>query len=318
MLPSVLKSVRRVRLSEFKRFESSVLMISEKSSKFELLNEALEKNKTVFDLTFGDGATTEHLLNSNHKVLALNNSSLSITKLDELESRGTNFVGLQGKFSELPKLIEADNLHSWVESCDAIVVEFGPLKPHFKMGRGLDQSLNEPLDLRMSNEGPPAHALLANLELNSLTTVFSKYGSVKSSKHIGVGIIEQRYLNQYIRTTKELRDYVRKCCSEMELFQGPDGPQLIEENIKKVFLALRMFVNNELNEMKFVIKFARTVLPHNGKFIVFLQTEKEKKFFEKFLFEESNSRNDQRVWEIEDKTELEDGTWMVNVTRTIH
>ena len=50
MLPSVLKTVKRLKLGEFKRFESSVLL-AQKTSKFDLLSEALESNK-VFDDVF--------------------------------------------------------------------------------------------------------------------------------------------------------------------------------------------------------------------------------------------------------------------------
>ena len=67
-------------------------------------------------------------------------------------SQKSNFVGLKGNFSDLPALLEQNNLKRWAESCSAIVVEFGPSPQHLKMGRGLDCTLNEPLDLRMHDD----------------------------------------------------------------------------------------------------------------------------------------------------------------------
>lgn len=226
-------------------------------------------------------------------------------------------MGLEGNFSELPALIEKNNLNSWADSCSALVVEFGPSSQHLKMGRGLDSSLNEPLDLRMFDDsGPTGANLLSFLGLNEITNILTKYGAVKSAKQIAISIIEQRYLNKFIQTTDDLKKIVTQSCMSRDsyTFMGSQGPNNLQNNIEKVFLALRLFVNNELNEMKYVTDLARVLLPDQARFIVFLQTDKEERHFRNFLFSETDLKGNVD-WEIENAVDMGDGVVMLDIAR---
>jgi 16S rRNA (cytosine1402-N4)-methyltransferase len=191
-------SVQRAKKRDFANLFTSL----SSREKHEFLNETLQGQKTVFDLTFGNGNVSNNLLEQNHKVLALNNNKSSIQQIEDLKRKNSNFVGLNGKLSDLPSLLVKDNLAEWTESCSAVVVQFGPSPEHLKLGRGLDNSLDEPLDLRMGDEkGPTAANLLEFLGLNELVSILSKYGAVHSAKEIAISIIEQRYLNNIIKVS---------------------------------------------------------------------------------------------------------------------
>jgi len=280
------------------------------------LNETLQGQKTVFDLTFGNGNVSKYLLKQNHKVLALNNNKSSFQQIEDLKRENSNFVGLNGKLSDLPLLLVKNNLTKWTESCSVLVVQFGPSPLHLKLGRGLDYSLEEPLDLRMGDEeGHTAANLLEFLGLNELVSILSKYGAVHSAKEIAISIIEQRYLNNNVKTTTELKEIITQSCSNKEFYMTEQGPYLIQSNIDKTFLALRMFVNNELNEMKFVIDFARTILPDQGKFLVSLQTDKEERHFRNLLFAKSDVVDEHVDWKFGNSYDMGDNVIMYEITR---
>ena len=80
-------------------------------------------------------------------------------------------------------------------------------------------------------------------------------------------------------------------------------------------MALRMFVNNELNEMKFVIDFARTILPDQGKFLVSLQTDKEERHFRNLLFSKSDVVDGHVEWKMGNSYDMGENVIMHEITR---
>jgi len=314
MFPTLLNKLPRAKSRDFSR-----LLTSFSAEQQNIVSEALQGQKTVFDLSFRDGERSKLLLNKNHRVLALDTNKSAIEHMQLLESQNSNFVGLKGNFSDLPALLEQNNLKRWAESCSAIVVEFGPSPQHLKMGRGLDCTLNEPLDLRMHDDSGPIGAnLLSFLGVTEIENIFSRYGAVSNAKQIAISIVEQRYLNKNVQTTEDLKKIVTETCKNKEIFMGSDGHYKIQNNIDKVFLALRLFVNNELNEMKFVTEFARVVLQDQARFIVFIQTDKEEKHFRNILFAETNTKAGNVEWDIENGVDMGDGVVMLDIVRCRH
>jgi len=272
---------------------------------------------TIFNFSFDQGNITRQLLLNNHKVFALSRNISTSDSLNSVKKEfgDTNFVGLQGKISNVPHLIEEHGLQSWAKSCTGIIAKFGPSPSQLMRGRGLNYHENEPLDLRFAESGASAAEVLEHLDLTSLTRVLSRYGAVRNAKEICTTVVEQRYLNKKIRTTHQLRDLVIKSTKDLDFFDGPDGEYLIEKNIDQTFLALRLFVNNELNEMNFAIKLAHTLLPSGASFIVFLQSPKEEKHFKHGLFSKLYKNDIAMKWIVEKKDDIDENNCMYFITK---
>ena len=67
-------------------------------------------------------------------------------------------------------------------------------------------------------------------------------------------------------------------------FWNDRGPESIDDNIQNVHLALRMFTNNEINELRFSIKMAELVLKEGGILVLDAKSEHEKETATKFIF----------------------------------
>jgi len=278
----------------------------------------IRENETIFNFSFDQGDTTRHLLLNNHKVLALSRDTSSSDSLDSVKSEfsDSNFVGLQGNITDFPHLIEQNNLQSWTKCCTGIIIKFGPSPSQLLLGRGLNYHKNEPLDLRFTDSGPSAAQVLEHLDLTRLTRLLSRYGAVRCAKHISTAVVEQRYMNKNIRTTDEFRDLVIKSTQDLDFFGGADGEYLIKKNIDQAFLALRLFVNNELNEMKYAVKLAHTLLPDRAKFIVFLPSLKEEKHFKNFLFSKISPGHDNNMkWVVEERVGIDESNCMYVITK---
>ncbi len=114
------------------------------------------------------------------------------------------------------------------------------------------------LDLRMNkNNGFPAYDYLNSLSQDEIANIIFKYGEEKKSRLIAQRIVEYR-LNQKITRTGQLRDIVSRIV-----------PQRFEaETLSRVFQALRIFVNNELEELEKFIASAVERLKIGGRLVI--------------------------------------------------
>ena len=132
-------------------------------------------------------------------------------------------------------------------------------------------------------QGLTCEQILKNIEMDNLSRILKVYGGVIKSKTIARDILERKFLMEEIRTSEHLFE-VSKCSHDRdEFWQNKEDP-LKFENIKKVFLGLRMFTNNELNEMEFGIKVAETVLIKGGLLVCGMESEQEQNLITKFIF----------------------------------
>lgn len=134
--------------------------------------------------------------------------------------------------------------------------------------RGFSISKNGPLDMRMDSNrcenAPTAADVLAKASEGDIYKILKVYGEEKQAKKIARTIIEARYLFKKLQTTQELADLVDSCfTSEYRL----DKLQRRSHNATKTFQALRIFVNNELNEINYGMILAHHYLKLGGRLI---------------------------------------------------
>lgn len=240
-----------------------------------MLNEVLEhlkpkENQTILDMTFGAGGHSTALLESipGLKLLALDRDPTAHNYAKQLQEQyPAQVTPLLGRFSELPQLLRSAKVE--FDSLDGILCDFGCSSMQFDQAdRGFALSRDGPLDMRMDKdrfpEQPTAAQVLAKIEEDDLARILKVYGEEKNAKRIARGIVEARYLFNRLETTKELADVVSAACDD-ELRQ--DKLNRPSHVATKTFQALRIFVNNELNEINYGMVLAQKYVKVGGRLV---------------------------------------------------
>ena len=143
-----------------------------------------------------------------------------------------------------------------VEQVDGILADLGVSSHHFDdETRGFSFRFDAPLDMRMNKrDGMTAADVLNDYEEERLADIFYLYGELKGSRRLAAAIVKARTAHA-IRTTQDLANIV--------------APLLKREREKKetakLFQALRIEVNHEMDALKEMLLAARDVLAPGGR-----------------------------------------------------
>ena len=147
--------------------------------------------------------------------------------------------------------------------------------------RGFSFNLDAPLDMRASPDYQVTAAdLLSGLNKGELDELFTKLGEEQHSLSIADLIIRTR-LEKPITTTKQLAEIVMKAVK----FRGKTHPAT------KVFQALRIAVNDELNNLKAVLPQAVALLKPGGRLAVISFHSLEDRIVKNFIKNEKKLIN---------------------------
>lgn len=240
-----------------------------------MVNEVLDmlqpqKGKVFVDMTYGAGGHTQEILKSadDVRVFALDRDpyahSLALTMAKTYNDR---LIPLLGKFSDLEHLLSENGVSH--ASVDGFLFDAGCSSMQFDMaGRGFALSSNGPLDMRMDGNRIPDHPTAAdvvnNLDEASLAKIIKTYGEERLAKPIAQAIVEARFMFRPLRTTQELADLVASVACKDERVDKLQRPS---HAATKTFQALRIFVNNELNELSYGCELAHQYLKDNGRLV---------------------------------------------------
>jgi 16S rRNA (cytosine1402-N4)-methyltransferase len=215
-----------------------------------------QPGKIYCDVTFGSGGHTKAILDKEQKcrVVAVDWDATSIeTYAPALEEKYQDRLHiLWGNFSNLYRLLQKAK----IGKVDGILADFGTSQMHIKERAGFSFARDTELDMRMS----PAHQqITAEHVVNKsseekLCEIFWQLGQESHAKKIVAAIIEARQ-KRPIRTTRELALIIEKVV--------PRGRSKIHP-ATKVFQALRIFVNQELNNITGFLSGAMQVLKPDG------------------------------------------------------
>ena len=146
-----------------------------------------------------------------------------------------------------------------VEQVDGILADLGVSSHHFDdETRGFSFRFDAPLDMRMNKrDGMTAADVLNDYEEERLADIFYLYGELKGSRRLAAAIVKARTAHA-IRTTQDLANIV--------------APLLKREREKKetakLFQALRIEVNHEMDALQEMLLAARDVLAPGGRLSV--------------------------------------------------
>jgi len=213
----------------------------------------VEKSGTFLDVTSGFGGHSAAILEE------LNGGSLIATDQDPeairfLKSKFKTEERIsihQARFSELHKLFSANDF-------DGILADIGVSSYQLDTAeRGFSFMKDGPLDMRMNqNIGEDASSWLNNAPEQEISNIIWKYGEEKKAKRIAKAIVEARKSFK-IRTTKEL--------AEIILEETPRRFNDKKHPATKTFQAIRIFINNELEELDLLLDFISKHLKIGGR-----------------------------------------------------
>ena len=227
-----------------------------------LINEVIESiepadDKIYFDATFGNGGYSKKILSSsNCKVIAIDRDPSVSSKAKEFEEKYKDrFKFIESRFSEIKKVMEELER----EKVNCFLFDIGVSSMQLdNANRGFSFMKDGPLDMRMSNTGKTAGELINTIDQNELADILFHYGDERNSRRIARSIINYRNKKE-IKSTLELADIIKK---NNKNFKSKINPAT------KTFQALRMFINNELEELHSGLNQALNLLSIAGKICV--------------------------------------------------
>ncbi len=244
----------------------------------------IRPGKTYLDVTFGGGGHTRAILESDPtvKVIALDWDMKALEAGEKLQEEFPERLSfLWGSFGHLYKLLKKHN----IKSVDGILADFGTSFMQIHEQDGFSIYNDTPLDMRMSS----AHFKTTAADIirwsteQELCEIFWEYGEERYAKQIVREIIKIRETH-FIKTTKELADLVDR--SVGRIYRAKK--QKIHP-ATRVFQALRIFVNKELDNIISFLPVAINSLAPQGRMVCISFHSGEDRIVKHFFKDESQN-----------------------------
>jgi 16S rRNA (cytosine1402-N4)-methyltransferase len=228
------------------------------------------------DGTFGAGGYTRLILaTANCKVIGIDRDQSAIARgADLVESAKGRLTLIEDRFSALDDVVRG----AGVDAVDGIVLDVGVSSMQLdEAERGFSFRLDGPLDMRMSRQGPSATDVVAQASDRDLANIIYQLGEERQSRAIARAIVAER-AKAPIATTKALADIVARVVRSKP---GAIHPAT------RTFQALRIFVNEELQELCEAFAAAERILKPGGRLAVVSFHSLEDRIVKTFLTERS-------------------------------
>lgn len=231
----------------------------------------------IVDATLGAGGYTRKLLDAGATVHAFDRDPDAIAagaRWPETNSEPPRLVLHPRRFSEMvAALAEAG-----VARVDGVVMDIGVSSMQLDQAeRGFAFSLEGPLDMRMSQDGPSAADFLNTADESAIADVLYHYGEERQSRRVARAIVAARPLE----TTGDLARVVRKA-----LGHRPGAPK---DPATRSFQAIRIHVNAELDELNAALAAAEALLAEGGRLAVVSFHSLEDRIVKQFLRDASGA-----------------------------
>ena len=234
---------------------------------------AIKPDGIYVDGTFGRGGHSRKILErlgTKGRLIALDRDLAAIESAAAIqdprfEVRHSHFAAMQQVLAEME-----------VVAVDGILLDLGISSPQIDIGeRGFSFRFNGPLDMRMDQtRGQTAADFLATTTEQQLGEVIKQYGEERFAKQIARAIIASRTNGDAITTTGQLAKVVAGAVPKIEPGQDP---------ATRTFQALRIFLNQELEELALVLPQCMALLAPGGRLAVISFHSLEDRIVKRFV-----------------------------------
>jgi 16S rRNA (cytosine1402-N4)-methyltransferase len=230
------------------------------------------------DATFGAGGYTRMILETaDTRVIGIDRDRSAIAGgFDLVERVDGRLTLVEDRFSHLGEVCAAQG----VAAVDGVVMDVGVSSMQLdEAGRGFSFRLDGPLDMRMGHDGPTAADVVARASEGDLADIIYIFGEERHSRKVARAIVAARK-DASISTTRALADIVARVVRSKP---GDVHPAT------RTFQALRIFVNEELDELSLALSAAERVLKPGGRLAVISFHSLEDRIVKNFLVERGKS-----------------------------
>ena len=230
------------------------------------------------DATFGAGGYSRAILQtSGTRVIGIDRDPTAIAGGAELVAQAAGrLILVEDRFSHLAEVCAAQGL----DHVDGVVMDVGVSSMQLdQAGRGFSFRLDGPLDMRMGATGASAADVIARASEAELADIIYLFGEERHSRGVARAIVAARK-EAPITTTRALADIVARTVRSKP---GDIHPAT------RTFQALRIFVNEELDELQTALQAAERVLKVGGRLVVVSFHSLEDRIVKNFLNERSKT-----------------------------
>jgi 16S rRNA (cytosine1402-N4)-methyltransferase len=248
-----------------------------------LLNEAVDAlninpSGTYIDGTFGRGGHSKKILSKLGETGRLFAMDRDLAAMEAGEAiKDARFKIEHRHFSEINQLAINNNL----KRVDGILLDLGISSPQIdESERGFSFRFDGPLDMRMDQtRGKTVAELLATISEKQLGEVIKHYGEERFAKQVARAIIKERTDGRAITSTGQLAKVVASAIPKVEPGQNP---------ATRTFQALRIYVNQELEELSLILPKCLDSLVVGGRLVVISFHSLEDRIVKRFISGEEN------------------------------
>ena len=227
-----------------------------------LLNESIESlnikgNGKYIDATLGYAGHSSEILRRLEKegfLFAFDQDEEAIAfSSGRLSEIGDNFTIIHANFANLKEELEKRG----ITKVDAILFDLGVSSPQLdEADRGFSYHQDAKLDMRMDQtQALSAYDVVNTFEEAELADIFYRYGEEKFSRSIAKNIVAARREHP-IETTLELAEIIKNSV--------PERVRRASHPARKVFQAIRIYVNRELEVLEIALQDALSILAIDG------------------------------------------------------
>ena len=238
---------------------------------------AVQPGETIVDGTFGAGGHSRLLasdLQQSGKLVAIDRDPTVRSYFDRVKAstRGVQMRFLRGDYAVVLSQLAGNGVRA-----GAVLLDLGLSSMQIdRPERGFSYATDAPLDMRMDTSAEPSAAdVIATWDERELETIFRKYGEERYARPIARAIVRRRS-EAPIERTGQLVDVVRASIPAPARF-GEGHPA------KRVFQALRIEVNHELESLEAGLPAAFEMLRPGGRLVVISFHSLEDRIVKRFL-----------------------------------
>ncbi|OBT05236.1 16S rRNA (cytosine(1402)-N(4))-methyltransferase [Shewanella sp. UCD-FRSSP16_17] len=242
----------------------------------------IHEDGIYIDGTFGRGGHSRHVLSQlgdNGRLIAIDRDPQAIEAAKQFAD-DPRFQIVHGGFGQLAYYVTELGLKGKI---DGVLLDLGVSSPQLDDAeRGFSFLRDGPLDMRMDNsQGQTAAEWIAKAEIEDMAWVFKTYGEEKNARHIARCIAADREETPFLRT-KDLADLIARITKNKERNKHP---------ATRVFQAIRIYINSELEQIEQALEGAVSVLAPEGRLSVISFHSLEDRMVKRFIRKNSQGES---------------------------
>ena len=239
---------------------------------------SIKPDGVYVDGTFGRGGHAGAILavlGPQGRLLAMDRDPEAVQSAEQQFGADPRFEIEQGAFTMLSEVVAQRQLQGRV---NGLLLDLGVSSPQLDdASRGFSFSADGPLDMRMDpSSGSSASEWLETASEGDIARVLKTYGEERFSRRIARSIVEVRHASP-LRTTRQLAELIAAAVPVREKHKHP---------ATRSFQAIRIYINNELDEITAVLGQGCEMLAPHGRMAVISFHSLEDRIVKRFIRDE--------------------------------